>query len=120
MTLKKRYGFYGILVMVAVCSAFIGMFISSSLKMDSVSEANPFWKEGITPASVKIPLPGFSSLAREVTPTVVNIRTTKSLDGRDIYRRFEPPPGYDEWFDDFFKKYFKNMPEQDLRQRSLG
>ncbi len=120
MKLKRKYGFYGILFMVAVCSVFVGMFIASALRLDSVSQADTFWKEGATPSAVKVPLPGFSALAREVTPTVVNIRTTRSMGKRDIYRRFEPPPGYDEWFDDFFKKFFNNIPEQDRQQRSLG
>jgi serine protease Do len=120
MTIKRKFGFYGILLMVAVCSAFIGMFIASTLKVGSVSEANTFWKEGSAPAQMKVALPGFSALAKEVTPTVVNIRTTKNLANKDIYRKFEPPPGYDEWFDEFFKKFFNNMPEQDLQQRSLG
>ena len=120
MTIKRKFGFYGILLMVAVCSAFIGMFIASSLGVGSVSEANTFWKEGSAPAQMKVALPGFSALAKEVTPTVVNIRTTKNLANKDIYRKFEPPPGYDEWFDEFFKKFFNNMPEQDLQQRSLG
>ncbi|MGD0819278.1 MAG: DegQ family serine endoprotease [Desulfomonilia bacterium] len=120
MTVKKKFGFYGALLMVAVCSAVVGMFIASSLKIDSVSQASPFWKEGSAPAQMKVPLPSFSSLAKEVTPTVVNIRTTKNLANKDLYRKFEPPPGYDEWFDDFFKKFFNNIPEQDLQQRSLG
>jgi serine protease Do len=120
MTIKKKFGFYGILLMVAVCSALVGMFIATSLTMDSVSLAAPFWKEGSAPAQMKVPLPSFSALAKEVTPTVVNIRTTKNLANKDMYRKFEPPPGYDEWFDEFFKKFFNNVPEQDLQQRSLG
>ncbi|HNQ86003.1 MAG TPA: DegQ family serine endoprotease [Deltaproteobacteria bacterium] len=120
MTEKRRYGFYGILIMVAVCSALAGIFIASTLGLNPVSEANPFWKEAASPARGKVPLPGFSSLAREVTPTVVNIRTTRSMSGSGMEQRFEPPPGYDEWFDEFFKKFFNNRPGQDLQQRSLG
>jgi len=120
MTIKRKVGFFGILLMVAVCSAFAGMFIASSLRTGSVSQAVTFWKEGQAPAQMKVPLPSFQSLAKEVTPTVVNIRTTKSFANREMYRKFEPPPGYDEWFDEFFKKYFNNMPEKDLQQRSLG
>ena len=107
MTIKRKFGFYGILIMVAVCSAFIGMFIASTLKVGSVSEANTFWKEGSAPTQMKVALPGFSALAKEVTPTVVNIRTTKNLANKDMYRKFEPPPGYDEWFDEFFKKFLQ-------------
>jgi serine protease Do len=118
MKINNR-GFYGILVMVAVCSALIGMFISSSLKMDSVSEARSFWKEGMVPAGIKVPLPGFAAVAKELSPTVVNIRTTKNLANREIYTRFESP-GNDDRFDEFFRKFFNNNPEQDLKQRSLG
>ena len=63
MTVKKKFGFYGALLMVAVCSMVVGMFIASSLKIDSVSQASPFWKEGSAPAQMKVPLPSFSSLA---------------------------------------------------------
>ena len=120
MKIEKRIGFYGILLIVAVCSAFIGMFIATSLKVDSVSEALPFWKEGSAPAMVKVPLPSFMSLVKELSPTVVNVRTTKTMENKDLYRRFEPPPGYEDRFDEFFKKFFNNMPNQDLKQRSLG
>jgi serine protease Do len=120
MKIKSRISFYGILIMVAVCSAFVGMFIASSLKVDSVSEARPFWKEGITPVGVKVPLPSFSAVAKELTPTVVNIRTSKSLENKEFYKRFESPQGNDDRFDEFFKKFFNNNPEHDLKQRSLG
>jgi len=117
MKINNR-GFYEILVMVAVCSALAGMFIASSLKMDPVSEAKSFWKEGTAPAGIKVPLPSFSAVAKELSPTVVNIRTTKNLANKEIYKRFESPN--DDRFDEFFRKFFNNSPEQDLKQRSLG
>lgn len=117
MKINNR-GFYGILAMVAVCSVLVGMFISSSLKMDSVSEARSFWKEGTAPAGIKVSLPSFAAVAKELSPTVVNIRTTKNLANKEIYKRFDSPG--DDRFDEFFRKFFNNNPEQDLKQRSLG
>jgi serine protease Do len=123
MKIRNRIGFYGILAMVAVCSVFIGMFIASAIKMDSVSEANTFWKEGMNPSGYKVPLPSFAAVAKELTPTVVNIRTTKTFENKELYRRFEPPQGpqgNDDRFDEFFKKFFNNNPDQELKQRSQG
>lgn len=120
MKTRRSYGFKGVLLVVAACSALAGMFIALSIGLSQAGEPSTFWKEAGVPAAVKVPLPGFSTLAREVTPTVVNIRTTRTMTGKETQRRFEPPPGYDEWFEDFFKKYFDNRPGQDLQQRSLG
>jgi len=84
------------------------------------ADTDPFWREGDARGDVKVSLPAFSELAREVTPTVVNIRTTRKLAGKNDLRGATPPPGYDEWFDEFFKKFFNNIPQEDLQQRSLG
>ncbi|HOM29626.1 MAG TPA: Do family serine endopeptidase [Deltaproteobacteria bacterium] len=85
-----------------------------------MAEGGVFWKEGAAGSRSKLELPAFSRLAKEVTPTVVNIRTTRRVAGRDTLRGINPPPGYDEWFDDFFKKFFNNIPENELQQKSLG
>jgi serine protease Do len=118
--MKKRLPAIGILIMVAVCSAFIGMFIASSLNLSPDSEALPFWREGAQTSSSHVVMPSLSSLAKSASPTVVNIRTTKKILGKDLYRRFEGPPGENDWFDEFFRKFFDKLPEQDLQQKSLG
>lgn len=109
-----------VLVTVAVCSAVAGILIATSLRLPQESDALPFWKEAGAGPESHILMPSLKTLAREVTPTVVNIRTTKSVSTRDFYRRFPAPPGGNDWFDEFFRKFFDNLPEQDFSQRSLG
>lgn len=60
----------------------------------------------------------FSKLAENVSPTVVNINTTK-----DVRRYSHPFGGVDPYFDQFFKDYFdRNYPGQQTQrqQNSLG
>jgi serine protease Do len=118
--MEKRIPSIGILVLVALCSAMIGMFIATSFNLTSESEARPFWKEGAQEGASHVMMPSLRTLARVASPTVVNIKTTKKLDTDEMYKRFETPGGQNEMFDDFFRKFFEQIPEQDLKQRSLG
>jgi serine protease Do len=66
-----------------------------------------------TPAS-------FSDLAERVKPAVVNISTTKTLKGRGMGPQFGRSP-FDEFFrDDFFNRFFGDIPQRDFKQQSLG
>lgn len=69
--------------------------------------------EGITPGS-------FSDLAERVKPAVVNISTTKLLKGRSLGNPFGQSPFRDYFGDDFFNRFFGDVPERDFKQRSLG
>ncbi len=64
----------------------------------------------------------FSSLAEMVSPTVVNIRTVKTVKGGGrVFRHFRPGPfGKDDPFHDFFNKFFGDEQERNFKQRSLG
>ena len=110
----------GILVMVAVCSAFIGIFIATSLSLSPETEALPFWREGSATSPNHVVMPSLNTLAKSASPTVVNIRTTKKVLSGDLYRHFKGPGGENDWFDEFFRKFFDKIPEQDLKQKSLG
>ncbi len=117
----KKITSLGILLMVAVCSALIGMFIASSLDLSTRSEALPFWREGAGTPATHVVMPSLSSLAKTASPTVVNVRTTKNiLSSKELYKRFETPGGENDWFDEFFRKFFDKIPEQELKQKSLG
>ncbi|MBN2298752.1 MAG: Do family serine endopeptidase [Deltaproteobacteria bacterium] len=118
--MNRKIPSIGILVMVAVCSALVGMFISTSLSLSPNSEALPFWRDGAGTSSVHVVMPSLSTLAKSTSPTVVNIRTSKKIMGRELYKHFEGPGGENDWFDEFFKKFFDKLPEQDLKQKSLG
>jgi len=70
-----------------------------------------------------VPVPGapasFADLAEKLGPAVVNISTTK------VTKRSGIPGGempFDRFFgnDEFFRRFFGDIPEQELKQRSLG
>jgi len=63
----------------------------------------------------------FADLAEKLKPAVVNISTTKTITTRG-FRTPLNDPRLDRFFggEEFFKKFFGNMPGRELKQRSLG
>ena len=66
--------------------------------------------------------PSFSVLAKQLSPTVVNIYTTKTFKGGKSMlpmpqRRGQGQPG--DPFDEFFR-FFEGTPRPEMKQRSLG
>jgi len=59
----------------------------------------------------------FSDLVERVKPAVVNISTSKTFKGRG---GFGTPFGGSPFGDDFFDRFFGDMPRRDFKQRSLG
>ncbi len=69
----------------------------------------------------KTGLPSFSGLVKAVSPAVVNISTTMVVKGPDMNDRFSGPNQFRDFFgNDFFEKFFGDMPRRDFKQRSLG
>lgn len=63
----------------------------------------------------------FSQLTETVSPSVVNIRTVKTLkEGGYVFRHFPKPFGENDPFKDFFEKFFGDEQQKDFKQRSLG
>ena len=63
----------------------------------------------------------FSRLAEMVSPSVVNIRTVKTINGGGrVFRHFRGPFGQDDRFQDFFDRFFGGEQHQNFKQRSLG
>ena len=63
--------------------------------------------------------PDFVELAKKLKPSVVNISTAKTIAPQ---KRAQRPPnslGQDP-FDDFFNRFFDNIPQHSFKQRSLG
>ncbi len=71
---------------------------------------------------VKMVPRNFSELAEMVSPSVVNIRTVKTMKGGgSVYRHFRRGPfSEDDPLNDFFEKFFGDNGPQDFKQRSLG
>jgi serine protease Do len=74
-----------------------------------------------TPAEMsRVPL-SFADLAEKLKPSVVNISTSKTVRGG----RFRSPFGQGSPFgrdfgDDFFERFFGDVPQREFKQRSLG
>lgn len=66
--------------------------------------------------------PDFAALAKKVNPTVVNIRTAKTIKPKQQLRRPQQQnPFGNNFLDDFFNRYFEEMPQQrPRREQSLG
>jgi serine protease Do len=61
----------------------------------------------------------FVELAKKVKPAVVNISTTSTVRvPGNPFRQFFGP--HNEPFGDFFEKFFGDIPDRDMKQRSLG
>lgn len=67
-------------------------------------------------------VPGsFADLAERLKPCVVNISTTKTVRG-GIRSPFGPGSPFERYFggDDFFERFFGDVPQREFKQRSLG
>jgi serine protease Do len=75
-----------------------------------------------TISDAKAVSPDFVALAKKVNPTVVNIRTAKTIKPKQRIRRPQQQnPFGNNFFDDFFNRYFDEMPQQrPHREQSLG
>jgi serine protease Do len=67
-------------------------------------------------SAVQTPL-SFSDLSERVKPAVVNISTSKTYKGRG---GLGTPFGSSPFGDDFFDRFFGDMPRREFKQRSLG
>ncbi len=67
-------------------------------------------------------LPSLSELIKDVKPAVVNISTTTVFKGPDMQERFygQQNPFKDFFGNDFFEKFFGDMPRKEFKHRSLG
>jgi serine protease Do len=87
-----------------------GYALSTLLNPISTPEAQTTSTVANTPGS-------FSELAKEASPSVVNISTLKVVKGRE---RAPMPFGPNDPFREFFDRFFGDQLPKDFRQRSLG
>lgn len=118
---KSGFGIRSIVV-VAVLSVLVGIFLTAKFDMTGQSTAQNFWRDGasapqgVAPAMVPN---NFVEIARKLSPTVVNISTTQVTKEKPMM----PFPGFkgpfEEFFGDEFNKFF-NEPKRELKRQSLG
>nr|WP_223913329.1 DegQ family serine endoprotease [Geobacter sp. AOG1] len=71
-------------------------------------------------AFAKAVVPDFVELARKLKPTVVNISTAKVITPQKRLKRPSPSPFGTDPFEDFFERFFEEMPQRPRKERSLG
>ncbi|MCX7966705.1 MAG: DegQ family serine endoprotease, partial [Syntrophorhabdaceae bacterium] len=67
-------------------------------------------------------LPSLSNLIKTIKPCVVNISTTMTIKGPGLLDPFSGPysPFRDFFGNDFFERFFGDLPKREFKQRSLG
>jgi len=111
------------LLAVAASCLIVGIMITASLNLVPLTkatttqlwtekrESGPFSSSQISDGKIWV------RLAKELTPSVVNISTTQVIKGRNM--RFHSPFGEDDPFNEFFKRFFGDQPKQ-FKSTSLG
>ena len=91
---------------------------SKSLKFIALAAAVFCLVGGV--AFAKASIPDFVELAKKNKPTVVNISTAKVIKSQAPYHRSPRSPSGSDPFEEFFGRFFDNMPKQPYTARSLG
>lgn len=124
----RRFGVVA-LVLVALLGLGVGLSIASFYGGRPLSHPVEFVgaKKVSMAANPSSFTPGiFVELSKRVKPGVVNISTKKVVKGGGrVFRQFTPPsrerdPFRDFFGEDFFNRFFGDMPQRDFVQRSLG
>ncbi len=111
------------LLLVAASCLIIGIAFTASLNLVPLTRATTaqLWTEkrdsGVFSSSATSDGKIWVRLAKELTPSVVNISTTQVIKGRGL--RFQSPFGEDDPFNEFFKRFFGDGPRQ-FKSTSLG
>jgi serine protease Do len=100
---------------VALVSLLAGVFLAPGMDLAKDTSAS-------TPPPTMMLPSSFSEVANAVSPAVVNISTEKVIKNgrRKSFRHFQGPFGKDDPFNDFFERFFGDMPQREFKQRSLG
>jgi serine protease Do len=107
---------------IAASCLIVGILVTASLNLVPLSKATSgqLWSEkresGLFSASQISDGKVWVRLAKELTPSVVNISTTQVVKGRG---RLRSPFGEDDPFNEFFRRFFGDTPRQ-FKSTSLG
>ncbi len=115
MSQKRWYGLIVVLVAVIAVMAY------AKGKIDKNDVAFDASVTKVRAIGVDKGLPSFSELVKSVRPAVVNISTTMVIKGSEAGERYGVPGPFKDFFgNDFFERFFGDMPRRDFKQRSLG
>jgi serine protease Do len=125
---SRRFGLSSLLI-VALAGLGAGILMSSffpTRSMSSPVELRETKKVSVAASPSALSPQLFVELTRRVKPGVVNISTKKVVKGGGrVFRQFSPPSRERDLFRDFFgeeffDRFFGEIPQRDFVQRSLG
>jgi serine protease Do len=108
--IKKQNSFYAFIFLIYLIAIFAGPTQTAVTQAAAGKPEAAPWN--------------LTELAENASPAVVNIRTLKTIRGSQegmfehSFRGPQTPPNHP--FEQFFERFFDNMPEQEFQQRSLG
>jgi len=113
MSSRKTTFFYTLLI--AVASVAVGMVIASRLDLSPRSDAQTLVPQvgASTPAAGPVDAQTFRTIAKAVTPTVVNIRTTSKRPAQDLTDMFG---GNEDQLRRFFQQPRGRQPREEVAQ----
>ena len=114
---EKGFGVKALLV-VGLFSLLVGIGLTIKLDLAQTTDAQDFWKEN-GGESVTINPTSFSELARNLTPSVVNISTTQVAKSRPVV----PFPEFKAPLEDFFGEDFRDFfggHQREFKRHNLG
>jgi serine protease Do len=113
MSSRKTTFFYTVLI--AVASVAVGMVIASRLDLSPRSDAQTLVPQvgASTPATGPVDAQTFRTIAKAVTPTVVNIRTTSKRQAQDLTDMFG---GNEDQLRRFFPQPRNRQPREEVTQ----
>ena len=106
-------------IVLLVCMALVFLYVRG--RVDSRETSFDASKTPVKTVAYDKGLPSFSPLVKQVRSAIVNISTTTVTKGPDLGGGMTGPPGFKDFFgEDFFEKFFGEMPKREFKQRSLG
>lgn len=111
---KYRFPLWSV-ILIGLCSFIIGVVWLTGMQFTNNIPA-------ASSETIKTPsgLPSLAPIVKRAQPAVVNISTVKTIKEGPVFRYFFGPFEENNPFKDFFERFFGNMPQQELKQKSLG
>lgn len=107
-------------IILLICVALVFVYVRSKV----VSKETSFdaARASVRTVAYDKGLPSFSPLVKQVRSAIVNISTTTVTKGHEMGGGFMGPQDrFKDFFgEDFFEKFFGDMPRREFKQRSLG
>ncbi|SRR5579884_3256449 len=89
-------------------------------KEEAKKEENKAQRESPQVVASPPALPSFAKLVKRLKPAVVNISTTSVVHDTEFFSPPSPHGGGDDPFEEFFKRFFGDIPQREYKQKGLG